>query len=103
MNAAIVQAPAGIGKNPLRVVEVPVPHAGPGQVLLRVRACGVCRTGLHLAEGANMTRADARDFLDLAAKIALRPHVTVFPLAKANEALAAIKNDSIDGSAVIVP
>ena len=52
---------------------------------------------------ANMTRGDARDFLALAAEIGLRPKVTVFPLDHANEALAAVKNDAIDGAAVIVP
>ena len=52
---------------------------------------------------ANMTRADARDFLALAARIGLRPKVTVFPLEQANEALIAVKNDAIDGAAVIVP
>ncbi len=36
---------------PLRAVEREVPAAGPGQVLLRVRACGVCRTDLHLMDG----------------------------------------------------
>ena len=52
---------------------------------------------------ANMTRADARDFLDLAGKIGIEPRVTTFPLERANEALAAIKSDSVDGAAVIVP
>ncbi len=52
---------------------------------------------------ANMTRADAKDFLDLAGKIGLQPKVTSFPLAQANEALRAVKNDSIDGAAVIIP
>ena len=52
---------------------------------------------------ANMTRADARDFLNLAAEIQLRPKVTTFSLDQANKALAAIKSDSIDGAAVIVP
>ncbi len=52
---------------------------------------------------ANMTRADARDFLSLAGKIRLQPKVTVFPLDRANEALAAIRNDAVDGAAVIVP
>ena len=52
---------------------------------------------------ANMTRADARDFLTIAANIGLRPEVTAFPLAKANEALKLLKSDSIDGAAVIVP
>jgi propanol-preferring alcohol dehydrogenase len=52
---------------------------------------------------ANMTRADARDFLAVAAEIRLRPKVTIFPLDQANEALAAIKNDAVDGAAVIVP
>jgi len=52
---------------------------------------------------ANMTRADARDFLALAAQIGLRPKVTTFSLDQANEALLAVKNDAIDGAAVIVP
>lgn len=52
---------------------------------------------------ANMTRADARDFLALAARIGLRPKVTVFSLDHANEALMAVKEDRIDGAAVIVP
>ena len=57
----------------------------------------------QLRSVANMTRADARDFLALAAQIALKPKVTVFPLDQANEALLAVKNDAIDGAAVIVP
>jgi propanol-preferring alcohol dehydrogenase len=52
---------------------------------------------------ANMTRSDARDFLAIADKIGLRPKVTTFPLAEANEALLAIKHDAIDGAAVIIP
>jgi len=51
----------------------------------------------------NMTRSDAHDFLGVAAKIRLKPRVTVFSLDNANQALAAVKNDSIDGAAVIVP
>ena len=52
---------------------------------------------------ANMTRADARDFLKIAAAIDLRPRVTAFPLAQANQALLAIKQDAIDGAAAIIP
>jgi propanol-preferring alcohol dehydrogenase len=36
---------------PLRLAELPEPVPGPGQVLLKVRACGVCRTDLHLLDG----------------------------------------------------
>ena len=36
---------------PLRAVERPIPRPGPGQLLLRVQACGVCRTDLHLLDG----------------------------------------------------
>jgi propanol-preferring alcohol dehydrogenase len=35
----------------LSLEEVAVPEPGPGQVLLRVRACGVCRTDLHIVDG----------------------------------------------------
>ena len=52
---------------------------------------------------ANMTRADARDFLQLAADIKLQPDVTSFSLDQANQALAAVKSDAIDGAAAILP
>jgi propanol-preferring alcohol dehydrogenase len=57
----------------------------------------------QLRSVANMTRSDARDFLQIAAEINLRPKITTFPLDQANEALAAVKNDAINGAAVIVP
>jgi propanol-preferring alcohol dehydrogenase len=40
----------GVGK-PLRLAELPVPEPGPGEVLIRVSACGVCRTDLHIIDG----------------------------------------------------
>jgi propanol-preferring alcohol dehydrogenase len=52
---------------------------------------------------ANMTRADARDFLQLASEINLRPKVSRFTLDQANEALHAVKRGSVDGAAVILP
>jgi len=52
---------------------------------------------------ANMTREDARDFLKVALEIGIRPRVKVFSLEEANEALQAIKNETVDGAAVIVP
>jgi propanol-preferring alcohol dehydrogenase len=57
----------------------------------------------QLRSVTNMTRDDARDFLQVASEIGLRPKVTVFALDQINEALLAIKNDSVDGAAVIVP
>jgi alcohol dehydrogenase, propanol-preferring len=51
MRAWVVDRPGPIDDDPLRLVERPVPEPGPGQVRVRVRACGVCRTDLHLAEG----------------------------------------------------
>jgi propanol-preferring alcohol dehydrogenase len=57
----------------------------------------------QLRSVTNMTRADARDFLRIAGEIGLRPRVTAFSLEQANEALLAVKSDSIDGAAVIVP
>ncbi len=50
---------------------------------------------------ANMTRQDARDFLETAAQIGLRPKVTTFPLEQAPEALDAVRRDAVDGAAVI--
>ncbi len=56
----------------------------------------------QLRSVANMTRADASDFLNLAAEIGLHPQVTVFRLEQANQALLAVKQDSINGAAVLV-
>jgi alcohol dehydrogenase, propanol-preferring len=52
---------------------------------------------------ANMTRQDARDFLQIAHDLQIRPKVTVFPLEDANKALLAVKEETEKGSAVIVP
>ena len=57
----------------------------------------------QLRSVTNMTRTDARDFLQIASEIGLPPKVTPFPLSQANEALLAIKTDSIDGAAAIIP
>jgi propanol-preferring alcohol dehydrogenase len=46
-----VEDPGPIDTAPLRSGERPDPTPGPGQVLVRVATCGVCRTDLHLAEG----------------------------------------------------
>lgn len=43
--------PAPIETNPLRLRDEPTPAAAPGEILVRIRACGVCRTDLHVAEG----------------------------------------------------
>jgi propanol-preferring alcohol dehydrogenase len=47
MRAMLFDAPG----QPLRLVELPVPQPGPGQVLLKVHACGVCHTDLHILDG----------------------------------------------------
>ncbi|HMF13186.1 MAG TPA: zinc-dependent alcohol dehydrogenase family protein, partial [Gemmataceae bacterium] len=41
----------GAARSPLRLADLPVPQPGPEQVLIRVRACGVCRTDLHVFDG----------------------------------------------------
>ena len=51
MRAWRVREPGPIGRGPLEWAEVPVPEPGPGEVLVRVHTCGVCRTDLHVAEG----------------------------------------------------
>jgi propanol-preferring alcohol dehydrogenase len=50
---------------------------------------------------ANNTRQDGEDFLQIAAEIPIETHVQVFPLAEANRALNAVKNDAIPGAAVL--
>ena len=43
--------PRAVAERPLEAVEIPVPTPGPGEVLIEVSACGVCRTDLHILEG----------------------------------------------------
>ncbi|WP_067801924.1 zinc-dependent alcohol dehydrogenase family protein [Actinomadura formosensis] len=51
MRAWVVETPSPIASGPLRRVDREVPSPGPGELLVRVLACGVCRTDLHVAEG----------------------------------------------------
>jgi propanol-preferring alcohol dehydrogenase len=51
MRAWVVHKPGPMASEPLRLTERPVPEPGPGQLLIKIRCCGVCRTDLHLAEG----------------------------------------------------
>ncbi len=93
-------------------------------VTLALRACAkggvvVC-AGIHMSDVpsfpyaelwgerairsvANLTRADAREFLALAPRVPVRTHVTPYPLHAANEALADLRAGRFTGSAVLVP
>ena len=51
MRAMILREPRSVEENPLVSVDLAAPEPAPGQVRLRVRACGVCHTDLHLVEG----------------------------------------------------
>jgi len=51
MKAMLLQRQAPIASNPLAGANVALPEPGPGEVRVRVRACGVCRTDLHVIEG----------------------------------------------------
>jgi propanol-preferring alcohol dehydrogenase len=106
LDAAIIFAPVG----PL------VPRA-----LKQVRKGGrvVC-AGIHMSDipafpyddlwgerailsVANLTRADGKEFMEVAAEAPIRTHTTVFPLREANQALAALRSGCLDGAAVLVP
>jgi alcohol dehydrogenase, propanol-preferring len=51
MRAWVVDTPGPAASGPLTLTTRPDPEPGPGQLLVRVLCCGVCRTDLHLAEG----------------------------------------------------
>jgi propanol-preferring alcohol dehydrogenase len=51
MKACLLRAPAPIERNPLEFADAPEPRPGKGEVLVRVKMCGVCRTDLHVVEG----------------------------------------------------
>ena len=102
----------------LRPAEVEAPVPGPGQVLLKVLACGVCRTDLHLIEGdleqpklplipghqivatveANGPGADR---FEQGERVGVRPETVVYPLERAQEALEDLRDGRAEGSLVL--
>jgi alcohol dehydrogenase, propanol-preferring len=106
LDAAIIFAPAGA------LVPAALRAVGRGGVV-------VC-AGIHMSEipsfpydelwgervlrsVANLTRDDAREFLDLAPRVPVRTHVTTFALEQAEQALDAVRTGSLEGSAVLIP
>jgi len=51
MKACVLHEPAPVTTRPLAFEDFPDPQPGPGEVLIRVRACGICRTDVHVVEG----------------------------------------------------
>src|SRR5258705_12775804 len=51
MKAWILKNPAPVDERPLTLAEMPAPTPGEDELLLRVNACGICRTDLHVVEG----------------------------------------------------
>lgn len=51
MRAAVLRSPGPVDTNPLRIEELPMPVPAQDEVLLKVLACGVCHTDLHIVEG----------------------------------------------------
>jgi alcohol dehydrogenase, propanol-preferring len=51
MKAAVLETPGTLSARSLHLRDVPKPQVKRGEVLLRVRACGMCRTDLHIVEG----------------------------------------------------
>src|SRR5579872_7255851 len=50
MRAMVLGKPNSIEAGPLRLLDLPVPKPGPREVRVRVQACGICRTDLHVVE-----------------------------------------------------
>jgi len=51
MKAVVLTTPSPLDRGPLQLKEVAEPTPGPGEIVIQVRACGVCRSNLHMIEG----------------------------------------------------
>lgn len=51
MKAVKLRTPGPLDSQPLVILDVEVPRPGPGQLLIKVTSCGVCRSNLHMVEG----------------------------------------------------
>jgi D-arabinose 1-dehydrogenase-like Zn-dependent alcohol dehydrogenase len=114
MRAMVLSRPG----QPLELRDLPARDPGPGEIRLRVAACGVCRTDLHVVDGelpwlerpvvpvrsvANLTRSDGEELLALAPAVPLHAEVVRYPLAQANQALADLRRGRLRGAAVLIP
>ena len=109
MKACLLRAPQPVNRRPLEFTDVAVPALGDDELLVRVPACGICRTDLHPVEGelplkhapsSPATRSSV--VWPLRARARVRTHVEAFPLGSPNDALNALKNDAIRGAGVLV-
>jgi propanol-preferring alcohol dehydrogenase len=57
----------------------------------------------HVMSVANLTRQDAREFLQIAPQAGVRCEVTRYPLTRANEALSDLRAGRLQGAAVLIP
>ena len=78
---------------PLELRDVPVPEPSPRQLLIKVSACGVCRTDLHILDGER--------FMAIAPNVPVRTTVREYQLADANRALNDVRNGAFSGAAVL--
>lgn len=51
VRAMVLRQPAPVEENPLEEAAVELPQPGPGEIRIKVRACGICHTDLHIIEG----------------------------------------------------
>src|ERR1700693_5436985 len=51
MKACLLHSPAPVESNPLDFADAPLPQPAKGELLVRVKMCGICRTDLHVVEG----------------------------------------------------
>ena len=51
MKAMLLEKNAPIESSPLRLLDLPTPEPGPGELRIKVRCCAICRTDLHVIEG----------------------------------------------------
>jgi propanol-preferring alcohol dehydrogenase len=75
----------------LSLVEIPIPNPKPQQVLIKVSACGVCRTDLHVVD---------RELVELAG---IRIEIESLALTSANDALARLRRGDVRGAFVLKP
>ncbi len=86
MKAAVLRRIASPEERPIELRDVPQPRAGRGQVAIRIEACGVCRTDLHIVEG------------EVGARLPLIPgHQAVGRITEAGEAVEGLARGQLVG------
>lgn len=105
MKAWVLEKQAAIERKPLLCQELPISKVEKGEIRVKVHACGVCRTDIHVAEGDLPLRKAplilGHQIVGVVDEVGIKAEIEVFPFDKLPDVLILVKGGKVRGNAVI--